>query len=290
MRVIWTYLQLVQQKLAELGLEQRDLADAAEVTESYISQLLSRKKMPPAPERTDIYDKLGRFLKLPAGKLAGLADVQRKQELKKKIQSPPVPLFTEVRELLLDKCKRDKRRQVRAIFEREPFGELERLITQKILDVIKTVARDELKRENWLRIVARESEQSYNQMRVAVLEFLDADVFNITPNSCIAFLDPMIVSWDVDLASFGLEIVLNRKIAPAHLKKFEFVERESGELPDEQPGLQEFLKDGALSGNATPEEVEFLKQLRYRNGRQPTALYYYRELQNLRDPLHFRRK
>src|SRR2546425_886830 len=126
--------QLIQQKLNELGLEQRDLADAAEVTESYISQLLTRKKMPPAPERTDIYDKLGRFLKLPAGKLAGLGDVQRKQEFKKKIESPPVPLFREVRELLLEKCKRDKRRQLRAIFEKEPFGELERLITQKILD------------------------------------------------------------------------------------------------------------------------------------------------------------
>ncbi len=59
--------QLIQQKLIELGLEQRDLADAAEVTESYISQLLTRKKMPPAPERTDIYDKLGQALKLPAG-------------------------------------------------------------------------------------------------------------------------------------------------------------------------------------------------------------------------------
>src|SRR5881296_2594680 len=210
--------QLVQQKLNELGLGQRDLADAAEVSESYISQLLSRKKMPPAPERTDIYDKLGRFLKLPAGKLAGLADVQRKQELKKKIQSSPVPLFGEVRELLLDKCKRNKRRHVRAIFEREPFGELERLVTQKILDVIKAVARDELKRENWLRIVARESERSYREMRVVVLEFLDADVFNITPNSCIAFLYPLIVSWDIDLVSFGLEIVLNRKIATAHLK------------------------------------------------------------------------
>jgi len=85
--------QLVQHKLSELRLEQRELANAAEVTESYISQLLSRKKMPPAPDRTDIYDKLGRFLKLPAGKRAGLADVQRKQELRKKIQSPPVPLF-----------------------------------------------------------------------------------------------------------------------------------------------------------------------------------------------------
>src|SRR5246127_4455540 len=153
--------QLIQQKLNELGLEQRALADAAEVTESYISQLLSRRKMPPAPERTDIYEKLGRFLKLPSGKLAGLADVQRKEELKKKIQSSPVPLVREVRELLFDKCKPGKRRQVRAIFEKEPFGELERLITQKILDVIKTVAREELKRENWLRIVARESGRSY---------------------------------------------------------------------------------------------------------------------------------
>src|SRR5437773_3429590 len=216
--------QLVQQKLTELGLEQRDLADAAEVTESYISQLLTRKKMPPAPERTDIYDKLGKVLKLPAGKLAGLADLQRKQELKKKIQSPPAPLFREVRELLVEKCKRERRGQVRAIFEKEPFGELERLITQKLLDVVKTLAREELNRENWLRIVARESDRSYKQMRVAVLEFLDADVFNITPDSCIAFLDPLIVSWDVNLASFALEIVLNRKISPANLKKFEFVE------------------------------------------------------------------
>jgi transcriptional regulator with XRE-family HTH domain len=282
--------QLIQQKLTESGLDQRDLADAAEVTESYISQLLSRKKMPPAPERTDIYDKIGRFLKLPVGKLAGLADLQRKQELKKKIQSPPQPLFKEVRELLLEKCKREKRSQVRAIFEKEPFGELERLVTQKILDVVKAVAREELKRENWLRIVARESGRSYKQVRVAVLEFLDTDVFNITPDSCIAFLGPLVVSWDVDLASFGLEIVLDRKIAPVHLKKFEFVEREASGPSDEEPGLRKFLKDRSLSGDATPEEVEFLRQLRFENGRRPTALYYYRELQNLRDPLHFRRE
>src|SRR5439155_2594044 len=144
--------------------------------------------------------------------------------------------------------------------------------------------------ENWLRIVARESDRSYKQMRVAALEFLDSDVFNITPDSCIAFLDPLIVSWDIDLASFGLEIILNRRIAPAHLKKFEFVERKAGGPSDKEPGLLEFLKDRSLSRDATPEEVKFLKQLRSQNGRRPTALYYYRELQNLRDPLHFRRK
>jgi transcriptional regulator with XRE-family HTH domain len=283
--------QLIQQKLTELGLEQRDLADAAEVTESYISQLLSRKKMPPAPERTDIYDKLGAILKLPAGKLVGLADLQRKQEAKQKVQSPPVPLFKEVRELLLEKCKRQKRREIRAIFDKEPFGELERFITQKLLDVVKALAREELNRENWLRIVARESGRSYKQMRVAVLEFLDiTDVFNLSPDNCVAFLNPLIVSWDVDLASFGLEIFLNRRIVRTSLKKFEFVERAAGASSDDEPGLRAFLKDRSLSGNATPEEVEFLRQLRFKNGRRPTPLYYHRELQNFRDPLHFRRK
>jgi len=282
--------QLIQQRLTECGLDQRDLADAAEVTESYISQLLSRKKAPPAPERTDIYEKLGRLLKLPVGKLAGLADLQRNQELKKKIQSPPIPLFKDVRALLLQKCKRERRREVRAIFDKEPFGELERLITQKLMDVVKAMAKEELKRENWLRIVARESNRSYKQMRVAVLEFLDADVFNITPESCVAFLDPMIVSWDIDLSSFSLEIVLNHRIAPARLKTFEFVEKDEKKTSAEEPGLHEFLKDRSLSGDAMPEEVDFLQGLRFKNGRRPTALYYYRELQNLRDPLNFRRK
>ena len=60
---------LIKQRLEELGLEQKDLATAAEVTDSYISQLLSRKKLPPAPDRTDIYLKMGKLLKLPKGRL-----------------------------------------------------------------------------------------------------------------------------------------------------------------------------------------------------------------------------
>ena len=38
----------IKQRLDKLGLEQRDLAAAVEVTESYISQLLAGKKLPPA--------------------------------------------------------------------------------------------------------------------------------------------------------------------------------------------------------------------------------------------------
>jgi len=277
---------LIRHRLKELKTEQRDLAEAAQVTESYISQLLTGKKSPPAPERTDIYDKMETFLRLPRGTLAALAAVQRADGLKRKLADPPTPLFKEVRELILGKCEPSKEQSIRAMFEKEPFGTLERLVTQKLLDVVKRVTKEELDDENWLRLVARLPGRSYKQMRVIVLEFLEADIFNLSAENCVTFLDPLIESWDIDLATFGMEVVLNRRLASGHLKRFEFVEREPAVLVDEEPGLLAFLQDPSLRGDATPEEIAFLKRLRFTRKR-PTALYYYRELQNLRDPLHF---
>jgi hypothetical protein len=75
-------------------------------------------------------------------------------------------------------------------------------------------------------------------------------------------------------------------LIPGYAKKFEFVERESAQR-EEEPGLREFLRLQSVSGDANEEEIAFLKKLRF-NGKHPTPLYYYRELQNLRDPLHFR--
>jgi len=277
---------IIRQRLEQLGHEQRDLAAAAQVTESYISQLLTRKKAPPAPERTDIYGKIEEFLKFRHGELVKLVELQHQEELKRKLADPPVPLFREVREWVLRKCKLDKQKQVRVIFERQPFGELELLVTQKLVDVVKGVAKQELGSEGWLRLVGRVNDRSYEEMRVAILEFLDTDVFNVSSEHCSSFLDPLIESWDIDLATFSLEIVLNRRMAPRHIKKFAFVEQPET-AGEEERGLKEFLLDASLSGGATEAEIEFLKALRFR-GRHPTPLYYYRELQNLRDPLHFR--
>ncbi len=278
---------VIKHRLEELGLEQRDLASAAQVTESYISQLLTRRKAPPAPNRTDIYEKMGQFLKLSNGELAKLANLQRQEELKRRLADPATPLFKEVRELVLRKCKPDKQKQIRAIFEKQPFGELERLVTQKLLDVVKRVTKEELDSENWLRLVGRLSNRSYEEMRVAILEFLDTDILDVSIENCVSFLDPLIESWDVDLATFGVEIVLNRRVAPGQPRRFEFVEKEPEATFEQEPGLTRFLRDASLSGSATEEEIEFLKKLRFK-GKRPTPLYYYRELQSLRDPLHFR--
>jgi transcriptional regulator with XRE-family HTH domain len=277
---------VIRQRLEEFGLDQRELAQAAEVTESYISQLLTRRKAPPAPSRTDIYDKMDKFLKLPTGELARLAAVQRTEGLKRELGEEPAPLFHAVRELILRKCPPNKEVHLRAIFEKQPFGELERLVTKHLLDVVKGVATEELENEYWLRMVAELGGRSYQEMRVIVLEFLDTDIFHLSRENCVAFFDPLIESWDIDLATFALDIVLNPRVVSGHVRRFEFIERESGEVLLEEPGLNEFLEDPALSGSATEEEVSFLKRLRFR-GKRPTPLFYYRELQNLRDPLHF---
>jgi transcriptional regulator with XRE-family HTH domain len=278
---------LIRQRLRELGLEQKDLAAAAQVTESYISQLLARKKAPPSPGRTDIYEKIGRALKLPGGELSRLADFERREELKKKAAEVPRPLFEECRELILRKCDSARRKEVRRIFEKEPFGELERLVTQKLLDVAQGVAREELQSEEWLRLMAEVSGRRYEQVCVSIREFLDADGFHVSVENCISFLDPIVDSWDIDLKTFGMAVVPNRRLTAGSLKRFEFAEQAPLEPAALEPGLEQFLKDGSLSGGATEEEIAFLKALNLR-GKRPSPIYYYRELQNLRDPLHFR--
>jgi transcriptional regulator with XRE-family HTH domain len=277
---------VIQQRLKELGLEQRDLAAAAQVTESYISQLLTRKKAPPAADRTDLYEKMTAFLKLPKGQLSAMADAQRREELKKKLADPPAPIFKEVRELIIRKCQPTKRTEVREIFEKQAFGELERLVTQTLLDVTKRIAREELETQNWPRNAAKLRRQSHEEMRAITLDFLDTDVFNVSIDHCSVFLEPMIYSWDIDLKTFGMKIELNTGVAATEFLKFQFVETGGVPSSEEEPGLREFLGNVALSGGATGEEVEFLKSLRFRQNR-PSALYYYRELQSLRDPLHF---
>src|SRR5207249_10589089 len=141
--------------------------------------LLSRKKLPPAPDRTDIYQKMAKALKLPSDRLSKLAELQRREELKRDLAGPPAPMFREIRELIVRKCVPDKEKQVRGMFEKQPFGELERLVTQKLLDVIKKVAKEELNSENWFHLVARLAGRSYEQLRLTLLASLETDALHL---------------------------------------------------------------------------------------------------------------
>ncbi len=278
---------LVRSRLKTLGYEQKDLARAARVTESYVSQLLTRRKAPPGRGRTDIYGKMEAFLELDRGDLERLAEAERHEELKRKLGRPPEPLFHEFRDLVLKKCAAGKREEVRAVFELQPFGTLERLVAQKLLDVVQNIARRELDSENWIRLAARMGGRSHEEMRVLVLEFLDTNVFQVSNENCVAFLDPLVESWEIDLDNFRLDIQLNSRLVADPRRTFVIVESEPGGSLDDDPGFSEFLDDRRLSGDASEEEIRILRR-QWTGGRRPTKLYYYRALQNLRDPLHFR--
>ena len=56
---------VIRQRLRTIGLEQRDLATAAQVTESYISQLLTRKKAPPGTRSDRYLRQNGKILEAP---------------------------------------------------------------------------------------------------------------------------------------------------------------------------------------------------------------------------------
>lgn len=281
------FATLVRSRLAELGCAQKDLAQAAQVADSYISQLLTRKRPPPAPDRTDIYPKMEAFLRLEPGALGRLAGIERTEELKHRLGQTPEPLFRGFRDLILAKCVAQKRDEVRGVFERHPFGTLERLITQTLLDVVQRIARQELDSENWIRLAARVGSRTHEEMRVMVLEFLDTDIFHVSRENCVAFMDPLVESWDIDLDSLRIDITLNRRLVVDPQRRFEFVETEPLDDSDEPSGFAEFLDDTRLSGDITEAEIRLLRLCRF-NGKRPTKLYYHRALQNLRDPLHFR--
>jgi len=109
-------LFVIRQRLADLGCEQRDLARAAEVTESYISQLLTRKKAPPAPHRTDMYDKMGIFLQLPRGELARLAHPPASRRIAGKIGGGRPPVVSDIRRLDSPQWPPTKAPYLRAMF------------------------------------------------------------------------------------------------------------------------------------------------------------------------------
>ena len=277
---------MIKHRLDDLGLEQRDLARAAEVTESYISQLLSRKRAPPAPNRTDIYEKMDKVLKLPKGELAKLAAHQRMEHVKRALGDEPTPLFGDVRDLLLRKCNPARSAAVRAAFEKHPFGELARLVTRTILDFVKGMITERLSDEHWLRTVAKLSRRRYQEIRVVALEFLDTDHADMVTPSAVVFLEPLIRSWDIDLLTFELDVELNPKVSSGTVRRFQFAERPPADQVTKEPGFTAFVDDKKLSGTATDDEIAFLASIRFKNAR-PTPLYYYRELQSLRDPLHF---
>jgi hypothetical protein len=276
------FVLAIRQRLEELDLGQRELANAAEVTESYISQLLGRKKLPPLPNRTDLYDKMSRVLGLPREELARLAALEHHRALADKLQVTAPERLGPMRDLILRKCRPARVRRMRAIFEKEPFGEIERIITRHLISVVREEARVHARDETWLRGVARRGRDSYRQMRVRLIDLLDSDP-RASLDDFSLFIDPLVDWWDFDVDDFTLVV----ELASGTVRRFGFREDTANASGSEEAGLRKFLRDPALTSGATAEEIEILRRIQFPGGGRPTALFYYRTLQSLRDPLHF---
>ena len=239
----------------------------------------------PRPDRHLLED--GGFPPARPGELGRLAESERTEKIRRKLGQAPEPLFQEFRDLVLRKVRPGKRDEVRAIFEGQPFGTLERLITQTLLEVVQRIARQELDSESWIRLAARVGGRSHEEMRVIVLEFLDTDVFHVSNENCAAFIDPLVESWDIDLDSFRLDVMLNRSLVAEPHRTFTFVESTpADELRRGTRSRRIPRRPASSSADVTEEEVRLLRQQRF-DGRRPNKLYYYRALQNLRDRLLF---
>ena len=120
-----------------------------------------------------------------------------------------------MRALILRKCDPEHLTDVRTIFEQQPFGELEQLVTRYLLEIARETAGERPEADD------------------------------------VSLLEPSIERWRVDLTTFAVDVVLAAGTASPESRRLEFMERDGGEANIEEPGFKEFLDNRALSGSAT---------------------------------------
>lgn len=186
----------------------KELAEAAEVPEDYIEQLISGKRRPPLPSRTDIYEKITRFLEFGRNDLAAVASAERAATASVDTKPPASGSW----EMLLELCDPETAREL----ERRARGgdsELAGLI-QRVLGVAQGSVRRTLDDQIGLRIAAAQGGNTYEALRLRVLEFLDATPGTLSAEDVTHFVKPRISKWDADLASGVLKVVLRAHETP----------------------------------------------------------------------------
>ena len=193
---------LLRQRLKELKRTSKDLAEALEVPPSYIDDLISGRRRAPLPGRTDLYERMTSFLRLGRNDLINKARAERAGSATEGV----VPQ-AEVRKLLLELCEPATAKQLERRRTRSGWGELSSLL-ERVVGVTQGAVRRTLDDQIGLRLSASHSGRSYEDMRLRVLEFLDATPDTVTLDHLAEFVQPRIARWDVDLPTGVLRVVL----------------------------------------------------------------------------------
>ncbi|PYO97628.1 MAG: hypothetical protein DMD60_06185 [Gemmatimonadetes bacterium] len=202
--------QLVRRRLKELKRTSRELAEAVQVSEGFIAELVTGRRRPPAPSRSDIYAPMTKFLKLHRNDLPTCAKVELDGSVASKRRLDP-----DVRKRLLDLCEPTKARTLMRRFAAKSGVELERLVGQRLLEVAQSFVRRQLDDEVGLRVTASRDGVTFLAVRMKLMEFLDLPPDALTPKDFEDFLRPRIGFWDIDLETRAMRIVLrSQEIAP----------------------------------------------------------------------------
>jgi len=200
-----TVAEFLRKRLEATDHSVEELAEFVEVPKPYIDDLVSGRRRPPLPGRTDLYDKMTSFLGLARNELAGYAQTERDASAPAKVPSPK----PNVRRRLLTLCEPATAER---LDQRSARAELAAYI-QRLLGITQTAMRRMLDDKMKLRLAARASAESYAAARLQVLEFLDTTTDTLTPEHVEKYLVPRVALWDVDFETGVLRVVMHSELA-----------------------------------------------------------------------------
>ena len=205
---------LIRRRLRELGRTQSELADAVGLPEEFVADLVSGKRRPPAPDESDIYDGMTRFLRLSRNDLGLCARAEREGQVVERRRAS-----RRVRELILALCTPARSRVVVRRLARPGGTELEHIIVDRLLAIAKGFARRQLEDEFGIRVAARRAGLSPSERRMRLLDFLDTTAGTLTEADIADFVQPRLEGWDIDFETHAMRIVL-RSHDPAPHRRF----------------------------------------------------------------------
>jgi hypothetical protein len=211
--------ELLRRRLKETKRTPEELAEAVEVPPEYVEDLISGKRRPPLPGRTDVYERMTRFLGLGRTDLAACATAERASTKAKKNTGPDAT----VRRALLDMCEPT----TAAELERRAKRDTAELIDfiERVVDVAQASVRRILDDPIALRLAATKNGTEYMTMRLKVLEFLDATPPTLTMADVQNWVMPKISRWDVDFTTGVLRVVLKTQDTPEQNRRRPIVGR-----------------------------------------------------------------
>jgi transcriptional regulator with XRE-family HTH domain len=195
--------ELLRRGLRNAKRSSDELAEAVQVSREYLNDLMTGRRRPPLPARTDLYERMTSFLRLGRNDLATSALAERTRKSTTDVRGPAPDVARQVLELCEPATARELKRRRARRGDAELAG-----FTQRLLDVVQGSVRRTLDDQIGLKIAAADHGNSYVGMRVRLLTFLDVTPDTLTPADLAEFIAPRVSLWDVDLQADVLRVVL----------------------------------------------------------------------------------